>query len=91
MHGPDALLGLAQPQFELAAPEQVTGRAGDLLLAHYMLGHNMGGNVSPATRRVVYFRLRSETHAERWRDCVQDALLELAPVRAVLTADDLDE
>ena len=86
-HGPDALFGLAHPQFALSAPEQVTGQAGDLLLAHYMLGHNMGGNLSPTVRRVVYFRLRSETHAQRWRDCVQDALLEFAPVRAALAAD----
>ena len=85
-HGPQALLGLAHPQFALAAPEQVLGRAGDLLLAHYMLGHNMGGNASPTVRRVVYFRLRSETHAQRWQDCVQDALLEFAPVRAALAS-----
>jgi hypothetical protein len=85
-HGPEALLGLAHPEFELPKPEQVVGRAGDLLLAHYMLGHNMGGNASPTVRRVVYFRLQSESHAQRWRDCVQDTLLEFAPVRAALVS-----
>jgi ectoine hydroxylase-related dioxygenase (phytanoyl-CoA dioxygenase family) len=83
-HGPDALLGIAHPQFELSAPEQVLGSAGDLLIAHYLLGHNMGGNLSPAVRRVVNFRLQSQDHVRHWRDCVQDALLEFAPVRAVV-------
>lgn len=42
---------LAQPVDVLRAPEdrppeplKITGRAGDLLLAHYLLGHNIGGN-----------------------------------------------
>lgn len=81
-HGPDALLGMAHPDFGLPEPEQVRGRAGDLLLAHYLLGHNMGGNLSSTVRRVAYARLRTEGHEERWRNAVQDALLEFAPVRA---------
>jgi hypothetical protein len=34
--------------------------------------------------RVVYFHLQSEDHVQHWRDYVQDALLEFAPVRAVV-------
>lgn len=50
--GPDALLpARGLPDITLPAPEQVLGRAGDLLLAHYMLGHNIGGNTSPNVRR----------------------------------------
>jgi hypothetical protein len=64
---------------ELGARQQVTGRAGDLLLAHYLLGHNMGGNTSTTTREVVYFRLRSKNHRDRWREFSQDELFELAP------------
>jgi len=76
-HGPEALIASAPyPPVELAEPRQVTGRAGDLLLAHYLLGHNMGGNTSGVTREVVYFRLRREGHRERWREFVQDPLLE---------------
>ena len=78
--GPDALITSAPyPPVELGAPRRVTGRAGDLLLAHYLLGHNIGGNTSPAARQVVYFRLRREGHRERWRDCLLDPLLEFAP------------
>jgi hypothetical protein len=71
----------------MAPPEQVLGRAGDLLLAHDMLGHNMGGNLSSSIRRVVYFRLRSEAHVAHWRDYVRDELLEFAPVRDAVSSD----
>lgn len=83
-HGPDALLEIAHPPFALAQPEQIVGGAGDLLLTHYLLGHNMGGNLSRSVRRVVYFRLQSHGHASRWRECVQNPLLEFAPVQAVV-------
>ncbi|HJQ34607.1 MAG TPA: phytanoyl-CoA dioxygenase family protein [Pyrinomonadaceae bacterium] len=76
-HGADALLTSSPyPPVELSAPRQVTGRAGDLLLAHYLLGHNIGGNTSEVTREVVYFRLRREGHKRRWREFVQDASFE---------------
>jgi hypothetical protein len=88
-HGPDALLGmehptLTHPTLPLGQAEQVVGAAGDLLLSHYLLGHNMGGNLSASVRRVVYFRLKSEGHASRWKECVQEPLLEFAPVRAAV-------
>ncbi|MGB9365551.1 MAG: phytanoyl-CoA dioxygenase family protein [Xanthobacteraceae bacterium] len=81
-HGPDTLHQIAHPTYPMAPPEQVLGRAGDLLLAHYMLGHNMGGNLSSSVRRVVYFRLKSEAHEAHWRDYVRDELLEFAAVRS---------
>jgi hypothetical protein len=81
-HGPDSLLSsVPYPQVELPKPRQVLGRAGDLLLAHYLLGHNIGGNTSAVTREVVYFRLSREGHRGRWRECVQDLLLEFEPLR----------
>jgi len=79
--GPDAIFEIAHPNYPMAPPEQITGRAGDLYLGHYLLGHNMGGNTSALTRRVVYFRLQTEGHRLRWRQCVQDPLLEFGPVR----------
>lgn len=78
-NGPDALLTCHYyPPVKLASPVQVTGRKGDLLLAHYMLGHNMGGNMSDTTRQTLYFRLRRKNHRAHWREFVQDALYELA-------------
>lgn len=76
-HGPDTLLASAPyPPVALSEPHQVIGCAGDLLLAHYLLGHNMGGNTSGVTREAIYFRLRREGHREMWRDAVQNPLLE---------------
>ncbi len=81
-HGADALFDIVHPTYPMAAPEQVLGQAGDLFLGHYLLGHNMGGNTSALVRRVVYFRLHAEGHRTRWREYVQDPLLEFEPVRA---------
>lgn len=76
-HGPDQLLpSVPYPPVALPDACPVMGHAGDLLLAHYLLGHNMGGNMSGTMREVVYFRLRREGHRERWRDIVQEAFLE---------------
>jgi hypothetical protein len=81
-HGPDSLLSsVPYPRVELSEPRQVVGRAGDLLLAHYLLGHNIGGNTAGVTREAVYFRLRREGHRERWREFVQDPFLEFEAVR----------
>lgn len=83
--GPEALLSSVPfPPVQLPEPCQVTGRAGDLLLAHYMLGHNIGGNTSELVREAVYFRLRREGHRERWRDAVCHPLLEFAPAAEIL-------
>jgi hypothetical protein len=84
-HGPDALFDIEHPTYPMESPEQVLGRAGDLFLGNYLLGHNMGGNTSAVVRRVVYFRLRAEGHRARWRDCVRDPLLEFEPARMALS------
>src|SRR5208282_6058097 len=65
-HGPGAFLATGgYPPIPLPEPEQVTGEAGDLLLAHYLLGHNIGGNTSRAVRRAVYFRIKRTGHDPR--------------------------
>jgi hypothetical protein len=85
VHGTDKLItSIPYPPVDLPEPRPVLGRTGDLLLAHYLLGHNMGGNTSSVTREAVYFRLRREGHREHWRDFMQDPLLEFEPVRAAL-------
>lgn len=73
----------AYPPIELPEPEQVTGRAGDLLLAHYLLGHNIGGNYkSDQTRRALYFRYKAQDHDTHRAEFLQDAWLEYEPVRS---------
>lgn len=85
-HGTDVLVeSRGYTPIDLPESEQIVGQAGDVLLAHYMLAHNIGGNTSPTTRRVVYFRLSCEGHRDRWRDMLVDALLEFEPVRRVMS------
>ena len=70
------------PPIELGEPVQVTGPAGSVLLAHYLLGHNIGGHDGPAgapMRQVVYYRLRAAGHEARWRQAVTDPLAEFRP------------
>jgi ectoine hydroxylase-related dioxygenase (phytanoyl-CoA dioxygenase family) len=82
-HGPEALLtedGL--PRLDFGEPVQVHAAPGDLLLSHYLLSHNIGGNTSSIIRRTLYFRLKVSGHNERWREVVTDPLLEFPAVRA---------
>jgi hypothetical protein len=87
-HGPDAFFEAGgYPPVHLPAPVQVKGRAGDLLLAHYLLGHNIGGNTSETTRRALYYRVKRHGHDPRWRDVLRDPWLEFGPIRAVRPAE----
>ena len=67
------------PPIDLGEPRQVTGPAGSVLFAHYLLGHNIGGDDGPANgpaRQVVYYRLQAVGHRDRWRSVVTDPLTE---------------
>jgi len=63
---------------------QVFARRGDVLLAHYLLGHNSGGNTTERVRRIAYYRLGCEGHEGRWEDTFLDAFAEYEPVRRQL-------
>jgi len=90
-HGPDAFFAAGgYPPIRLPEPEQVTGQAGDLVLAHYLLSHNIGGNTSAAIRRAVYFRIKRSGHAARWREFLADPWLDYDTVRDRLERDRAD-
>jgi ectoine hydroxylase-related dioxygenase (phytanoyl-CoA dioxygenase family) len=73
----------AYPPIDLPAPEQIIGHAGDLLLAHYLLGHNIGGNYeSDRTRRALYFRISDIDHASHRDAFLQDTWLDYEPIRS---------
>lgn len=73
----------AYPPIDLPAPEQIIGHAGDLLLAHYLLGHNIGGNYeSDQTRRALYFRISNIDHASHRGAFLQDTWLDYEPIRS---------
>ncbi|WP_194908722.1 phytanoyl-CoA dioxygenase family protein [Catenulispora rubra] len=75
----------AYPDIKLPEPEQVTARAGDLLLAHYLLGHNIGGNYeSDTTRRMLYYRVSGRGHAEGPERILTEPWHEYGAVRALM-------
>jgi Phytanoyl-CoA dioxygenase (PhyH) len=69
---------LLHPPVALGPPVEVTGGRGDLLLAHFLLGHNKGGNAGPGERRTIYYRLAVPGHAERWESTFLDPWTEYA-------------
>jgi hypothetical protein len=75
---------LLSPPLALTAPRPVPvlGSRGDLVLAHYLLGHNKGGNTEPWERRTIYYRLAADGHADRWAATFVDPWTEYAPVSA---------
>lgn len=88
--GADALTRLDEmnpgpyPKIDLGEPTQATGTAGSVLLAHYLLAHNIGGHEGSGTgadarRETVYYRVQADGHSARWRDVVVDPLVEFRP------------
>ena len=87
--GTDALDGkahayLLDPPLDLGEPVAVLGRRGDLLLAHYLLSHNSGGNLRAHVRRMLYYRLSCAGIDTRWERTMLDPFLEYAPVHDAL-------
>ncbi|MCR6488730.1 phytanoyl-CoA dioxygenase family protein [Amycolatopsis sp. OK19-0408] len=80
--GPDAFT--TYPNVELPERDMVRGKPGDMLLKHYLLGHNGGNNTGESVRRTVYFRLRHHEHEAKWRDALQDAWHDYAPLRGLV-------
>ncbi|TWD83420.1 phytanoyl-CoA dioxygenase PhyH [Kribbella amoyensis] len=69
------------PKVDLGERTQVSGPAGSVLFAHYLLAHNIGGHSGTSDderRETLYYRLSAAGHRERWRDVVTDPLLEFA-------------
>jgi hypothetical protein len=63
----------------------IRGPRGDVLFAHYLLGHDIGGNYeTDRTRRALYWRLCAPGHVTRWEDCLVDPWLEYQGVRRLL-------
>jgi hypothetical protein len=84
--GPEAFSTAAgYPEIDLPKPTQIRGRRGDVLLAHYLLGRNIGGNdQSDRARRAIYWRLRAPGHTGRWAECLADPWTEYEGVRSTL-------
>ena len=74
---------MLDPLFPIGPAREVFGSRGDLVLAHFLLGHNGGGNMQSWTRRTIYYRLAVPGHADRWEQTFLDPWTEYEPVRRV--------
>lgn len=72
---------LLTPPLELGPGTPLRGQRGDVLLAHFLLGHNKGGNTGGHERRTLYYRLAVPQHAENWESTFLDPLAEYPPVK----------
>jgi len=68
---------------ELPTPTQLRVRMGDLVLAHYELGHAGAPNLSPSIRYAVFFRLYHREHDQAGLDILGDLWREYPGVRAL--------
>ncbi len=74
---------MLDPPMWFGPGEPLLAGRGDLLLAHFLLGHNIGGNTSADTRRILYYRLAAEGHAARWADTFLDPFTEYPSLREI--------
>lgn len=63
-HTPQALLK-GMPKIEMPEPVGITGRAGDIVFAHYLLSHSASPNVSPYIRYACFFRAKHKENDEK--------------------------
>jgi hypothetical protein len=80
----DALTKSPYPPVELPEPQPVRARAGDLFIAHYLLGRAQGPNLGDMTGHIVYFRLSADRHKRNWQQAVTDPFFEFEAVRKAL-------
>jgi ectoine hydroxylase-related dioxygenase (phytanoyl-CoA dioxygenase family) len=67
----------------LADARPILANRGDVLLAHFLLGHNIGGNTTDRTRRLLYYRLSCPGHQERWEETFLNAFAEYSAIQEV--------
>ena len=72
---------LLDPPLRLRPAVEVKGTRGDVILAHFLLGHNKGGNTADHVRRTIYYRLAVPGHATRWETTFLDPWTEYPAFR----------
>lgn len=83
--GPMALLN-GMPNVAIPEPLQILANAGDVILAHYELGHGVAQNVSPHTRYAIYFRLFHVDHDMNGHETMTDIWRHWEGLREVISA-----
>ena len=86
LDGPRSLLE-HMPDIALGTPLQITGRAGDVALCHYLLSHGTAPNWSSDIRYMVFFRLARQNHPQEIWDSLVDPWMQWPGVpTAILSA-----
>jgi hypothetical protein len=71
-HGADTLLN-GMPPVEMPEPLQITGKPGDVIIAHYTLAHGVTPNVSPNNRYAIFYRIKhTGITPTTWRQSMED-------------------
>ncbi len=83
-HGSQALLE-GMPPIELPEPVQLRGKPGDLYLAHYLLAHTAGPNVSPHPRYATFYRMFHVDTAQYHWESMQDMWMEWDGMKEIVS------
>lgn len=81
--GPRDLLN-GTPKLDYNPPVQITGNAGDIVLAHYLLVHGVGPHVGPDIRYMAFFRIHHRDHKTLGDNCMTDAWHEWEGLRGMV-------
>ena len=74
---------LLDPPVHYETKGEVRAKRGDLLLAHYLTGHNKGGNAGPDVRRTIYYRLAVPGHRDHWESTFLNLWREYPPIASI--------
>lgn len=73
--GPQSLLR-GMPTVALPSPVQIMAKAGDAVIAHYLLSHAVAPNRAIFTRYAIFFRISDAAHASHKWETLTNAWLE---------------
>jgi hypothetical protein len=82
-NGAESLLQ-GMPKVAMPEPLQITGKAGDLVLAHWATAHGVAPNVSPHVRYACFFRLKHEDHDSHALQTMTDIWMDWKELRATI-------
>jgi ectoine hydroxylase-related dioxygenase (phytanoyl-CoA dioxygenase family) len=74
---------LLDPPMPVGAGVPVLAERGDIVLSHFLTGHNSSGNEADQMRRIIYFRLACEGHTTRAKQTFLEPLTEYEPLRGL--------
>jgi len=74
-HGYKSLVN-GTPTIDIPEPVQIIGRAGDVVIAHYLLGHGLGSHVGSHIRYGLFFRVKHPNHMDHQEQALTDPMFE---------------